>query len=153
MKLTEEENKEFENILKDYKNHPAVLEMKEYIQHGAISTYEHCEDVAKHCFWINRKLKLGADEEALVVGAFLHDFYLYDWHYSTEKSKGHATGHAERARKNAVTYFGVSDKIQRIIGGHMWPINITKIPKEREAVILVLTDKYCSLIETLFKRR
>ena len=153
MKMTDEENMEFEELIREYKNHPEVLRMKKYIQHGVVSTYEHCEDVARHCFWLNRKLKLGADKEALVIGAFLHDFYLYDWHYATDESMGHATGHAEKARKNAVKYFGVNEKIQRIIGGHMWPINITKIPKEREALILVMTDKYCSLKETLFKRR
>ncbi|MCR5786028.1 MAG: HD domain-containing protein [Eubacterium sp.] len=153
MKLSKKELEEFEEIVKEYKNHPAVLSMKKYIQHGKITTYDHCEDVAKHCFWINRRLKLGADENSLVIGAFLHDFYLYDWHFSTEESKGHATGHAGRAKNNAVKHFGVSEKIQRIIEGHMWPVNITKFPREREAAILVFTDKYCSLVETLFKRR
>ncbi len=152
MHLTKRELEEFEKIIKDYKQHHAVQLMKKFVQHGSISTYEHCEDVAKHCFWLNRRLHLGANEEDLVIAALLHDFFLYDWHFSTAESHGHATGHAEKARKNAVKYFNVNPKVQKLISGHMWPVNITKVPSDREAAILVIMDKYCSLLETIFKR-
>ena len=54
--------------------------MREFIQHGDVTTYQHCKNVVLVSFWLNRRFHLGADETSLAVGAFLHDFYLYDWH-------------------------------------------------------------------------
>ena len=57
-----------------------IEENKNYIQHGDVTTYQHCKNVVRVSFWLNRRLHLHADETSLAVGAFLHDFYLYDWH-------------------------------------------------------------------------
>ena len=54
--------------------------MREYIQHGSVTTYQHCKNVALVRFWLNRRLHLHAAETSLAVCALLHDFYLYDWH-------------------------------------------------------------------------
>ena len=54
--------------------------MREFIQHGDVTTYQHCKNVVVVSCWINHRFHLGADETTLAVGAFLHDFYLYDWH-------------------------------------------------------------------------
>ena len=40
-----------------------------------------------------------------------------------------------------------------IIVSHMWPLNITKVPKSREALILCVADKCIALRETLFERK
>ena len=48
--------------------------------------------------------------------------------------------------------FNVNQDILQIIESHMWPLNITKIPKSKEAIIVCIADKYCALLETLFLR-
>lgn len=154
MKLTSSERAHLNNLLKDIKSNPKVLEMKNYIQHGTISTYEHCESVTELSFYINRKFHLGADEKVLVTGAFLHDFYLYDWHNEDDGSHNwHGYIHAATAAENARKYFNIEDKVYKIIYSHMWPLNLTRIPRSREAFIVCMADKYCSTIETVAKRR
>ncbi len=44
------------------------------------TTYEHCLRVTRIAYWLNLHWHCHADEVSLVRGAFLHDFYLYDWH-------------------------------------------------------------------------
>ena len=80
MQLSQIEREQLYAILEKYDQHPKVQEMREFIQHGDVTTYQHCKNVVLVSFWINRRFHLGADETALAVGGFLHDFYLYDWH-------------------------------------------------------------------------
>ena len=80
MHLSETEHEQLYAIVEKYDQHPDVQRMREYIQHGSVTTYQHCKNVALVSFWLNRRLHLHADETSLAVGALLHDFYLYDWH-------------------------------------------------------------------------
>lgn len=57
-----------------------VQQMKQYVQHGDVSTYEHCLMVCLYAYMYAKRLKLKINIEALVKGALLHDFFLYDWH-------------------------------------------------------------------------
>ena len=152
MKLSQTDRERIEGILRDLKEDAAVLRMKRFIQHGRVSTYEHCERVAQLSYWLNRKLHLHADERALLRGAMLHDFFLYDWHEIDDSHKWHGFQHAGVARKNAVKHFGVGKREQQVIQSHMWPLNLTQLPRCREAWIVCLADKCCSLRETLFER-
>lgn len=152
MQLSKREEQILNTILNPYRSHDTVQRMKQYIQHGSISTYDHCEDVCRMCFWINRHFCLGADEHILVIGAFLHDFYLYDWHEKDASHRLHGFFHPDKACRNAIKIFQINDRIQRVIRCHMWPLTVTRIPTSREALIVCLVDKYCSTIETLLKR-
>ena len=153
MNLTNLERIHLNGLLEEYKRNPKVQEMKRYIQHGSISTYEHCVSVTRVSYWLNKRLHLGADEKTLVTGAFLHDFYLYDWHDTGVGShRLHGYRHADRACDNAVKVFSVNKEIQKIIKCHMWPLNISRLPLTRAALIVCLADKYCSTIETFFMR-
>ena len=76
MKLKPEEIKRLEAILEPIRNDERAQKMKEFIQHGRISTFDHAESVTQLSFWINKRLHLHADEHVLAIGAFLHDFYL-----------------------------------------------------------------------------
>ena len=153
MNLTNLERIHLNGLLEEYKRNPNVQEMKRYIQHGSISTYEHCVSVTRVSYWLNKRLHLGADEKTLVTGAFLHDFYLYDWHDTGDGShRLHGYRHADRACDNAVKVFSVNKEIQKIIKCHMWPLNISRLPLTRAALIVCLADKYCSTIETFFMR-
>jgi len=141
--------KKFVELIKDYYESDVVKQMDEYIQHGTTTTLKHCENVAWISYLINEKLRLDADEKELVEAAILHDLYIYDWHDGDPSRKTHGFDHPDIACSNAVKHFGISKKQQEAIRSHMWPLNITKIPKSREALIICLADKYCALIETI----
>lgn len=158
MHLTQAERERLHSILARYEEHPAVKQMRRYIQHGSVTTYEHCRNVVLVSFWLNRRLHLGADETALAVGALLHDFYLYDWH-RRKTFKGlshlfemHGFTHPQRACANAERVFNITPKEQNIISSHMWPLTLRCVPRCREAVIVCLADKYCALVESMFQR-
>ncbi len=154
MKLTEEEELIFYELLRDYLYNEQVMEMKSYIQHGTVTTYDHCRQVARLSFVLNRRLHLNADEKVLTVGAMLHDYYLYDWHVDGDGShRLHGLTHPRVASENAARHFQINEHVQAVIRTHMWPLTITKVPKSREALVVSLADKICSLNETLFLRR
>ena len=88
-RLSKEEEQEFSRLLAPLLENENALRMKEYIQHGTITTHEHCVDVARCAFKLNRKLHLHADEKALVEAGYLHDYYLYDWHTRGDKLHGY----------------------------------------------------------------
>ena len=76
-KLTPEEEVRMHILLKGIADDPNALEMQKFIQHGSVTTYEHCLRVTRIAFWLNIHLHARADEASLVKVAFLHDFYLY----------------------------------------------------------------------------
>ena len=148
-----EHSDRLQSILREFIYTKEALRMQHYIQHGRITTYEHCIRVATLSYLINRKLNLGSDERSLVRGAFLHDFYLYDWHDSSQHARLHGFHHPSTALANAEKYYSVNDKERNIIKSHMWPLTITDIPRCREALIVCIADKWCSAQETLFLRK
>ncbi|MCR5825085.1 MAG: HD domain-containing protein [Oscillospiraceae bacterium] len=131
---------------------PHVLRMKDYTQHGRVSTYEHCARVTEASCRLNRALHLNADETTLVRGAMLHDFYLYDWHHRDGTHRWHGLHHADRAADNAARLLGANERVCHVIRSHMWPLTLRRVPRSREAWIVCLADKWCSAAETLFHR-
>lgn len=148
MRLRPEEEARLDSILAPIKKDSRVQSMKEYTQHGRISTFDHVEHVTKLSYWINRRFHLGANERVLSIGAFLHDYYLYDWHETDGGHGLHGFSHSNTAKENARAHFGISRHTQNVIESHMWPLTITKLPKYRESWIVCAADKYCSLLET-----
>lgn len=151
--LTWQERRTLKRLLVGIADAPKARQMRQYIQHGSITTYRHCADVTRMCFWLNRRFHLGADEPTLVRGAFLHDLYLYDWHEKNGDHKWHGFHHADRALENADSLFRLNARERQMIYCHMWPLNLTRLPRSREAAILCLSDKLCALRETLFCRQ
>ena len=157
MQLSDTERQCLTAILAQYDQHPEVQRMREFIQHGDVTTYQHCKNVVLVSFWLNRRFHLGADETSLAVGAFLHDFYLYDWH-KRSSFRGlrrlfemHGFSHPGRACVNAEQVFHITKKEQSIISSHMWPLTFRHVPSCREAIIVCLADKYCAVVESMFK--
>lgn len=109
-KLTPEEEVRMHILLKGIADDPNALEMQKFIQHGSVTTYEHCLRVTRIAFWLNIHLHARADEASLIKGAFLHDFYLYDWHNCSNITHWHGFKHARIARYNAETVFKLTDQ-------------------------------------------
>lgn len=145
--LTEEEKATVRTLLSDLLADKRVQQMKKYIQHGTVTTYDHCLSVAYRCYEMARG-KRGIDMPTLLTAAMLHDFYLYDWHESDPSHRLHGFHHAYRAAENATREFSVSPKVRRIIYCHMWPLTPARVPDSREAWIVTLADKWVSFRET-----
>lgn len=149
MYLSETDRKRIRKILYAYMTNEEVQSMKQYIQHGSTSTYEHCMNVVRLSYWLNHRFHLKADERSLLIGAFLHDFYLYDWHEKSDWHRLHGFYHPFRACQNAKKFFEIGELEADIIENHMWPLTLRHVPRSREAAIVCLADKCCSLLETV----
>ena len=124
---------------------------KRYMQHGSCSVYEHSVRVALLCVFLVLLLRLRVDRRALVRGALLHDYFLYDWHNVPCEHRLHGITHARTALENAERDFALGDVERNMIRSHMFPLNFA-LPKYRESVLLCISDKLCALGETLRRR-
>ena len=142
----DEGGEEFYNCVKDLVHHPVVLEMKNYIQHGTTTCYQHCLNVAYYNFRLCKFL--GLDARRAARAGMLHDFFLYDWHEHVAKTGDHFHGlrHPKRALENARKYFTLTPLEEEIILKHMWPLTVIP-PIHAEGFVICLTDKYCGLCE------
>jgi uncharacterized protein len=130
--------------------------LKDYIQHGHVSVHEHSLRVAETSLRIHdflEKMHIQMNERALVRGALLHDFFLYDWHDKKPERRIHGFTHPHTALHNAQKEFWLSEREKDIISKHMFPLTITKVPKYREAWVVSAADKWCSVIETVKRRK
>lgn len=129
-----------------------VMAMSHYISHGRTSTLEHCCAVTYFSMRLCRMLRLRVDEQSLLRGAFLHDFYLYDWHIPEAGRKLHGYSHPAVALRNARAHFAINHREADVIKTHMWPLTLRNMPRYRESVLVCLVDKYCSFLETMGHR-
>ena len=124
----------------------------EFMQHGDTSVLLHCVAVAFYSAWILDALHVRYDLRALVRGALLHDFFLYDWH-TRKRAPGeqmHAFSHPAAALANARTRVDLTDKEANIILRHMFPVTLVP-PSSREGAVVCMADKACALYEGLFR--
>ncbi|MCF0131800.1 MAG: HD domain-containing protein [Pseudobutyrivibrio sp.] len=148
MILTTNQISQIEEILSPYIDNPLVQSQHNNIQHGTTTMYEHCMNVVKVSVYLDARLGWKAEPKAMIVGAFLHDFFLYDWHTENPDGWGHSVYHPVRACKNAVEQFDIDKSIQNVILAHMWPWPVHRFPASKAALIVCLADKYCSIMET-----
>ena len=137
----------FETALQEMENNPDVCKMKEFSQHNGTSTFVHCKNVAIYSYYLSQKLGWDIDEEALVKGAMLHDYYLYNTSEMTMSDYQHGTQHPQLALDNAQKRFNLTRKEKNIIRSHMWPLTLTHVPESREALLVSVADKYCAVRE------
>lgn len=140
----DEEIKKYSSILENEK----YKELENYIAHGSTTTYKHSIDVVKLSLKIADKLKIKVNKDELVKSALFHDLFLYDWHHTPKGMGLHGYTHSKTAAENAKKIFGINDRVYANILSHMWPLNITKIPKTKEGILLCIADKICSIKET-----
>jgi len=125
---------------------PEMQKSKNFVQHGKVSVFSHSVAVADYSCRVARNMRLNVDFRSLVRGALLHDFFLYDWHDDWDLL--HGFKHPRMALKNASEQFSLNKKERNIIRKHMWPMTFMNIPTCKEAWLVCLVDKYCSLLET-----
>ena len=70
MQLSTTEHEQLYAILQQYDENPQVQRMREFIQHGDVTTYQHCKNVVRVSFWLNRRLHLHADEKMCIRDRF-----------------------------------------------------------------------------------
>lgn len=130
--------------------------LKNYKQYGKTSVWEHSRNVAYRSFMLAKRLEkrynIQFNYDDLIVGAYLHDFFLYDWHEKNKAHRWHGFSHPKTAAKNAKKMFDISESEQKIIESHMWPLTITKLPKSKEALLVCMVDKYSAIIETVNRK-
>lgn len=127
-------------------------ELKQYIQHGSTSVYEHCVNVACLSLWIYEKTGIKVNKYSLVKGALLHDYFLYDWHVPDKTHRLHGFTHPGVAFKNASQSFKLNEREKDIIIKHMFPL--TPVPPYfKESWIVTIADKICSIMEILHLKR
>ncbi|MFP4077618.1 MAG: HD domain-containing protein [Candidatus Izemoplasmataceae bacterium] len=146
---------EFFEFAEEILIHPKFHELKRYTHHKGITLFDHSISVAYRAFRVAKKLRL--DKRAVVRGALLHDFYLYDWHVEGKKErkplfKKHGFTHAKTAYDNARQYFTLTKKEKDIIVKHMFPLN-WRPPRYLESWIVNFTDDFTSLSEAVFRNR
>ena len=62
---------------------------RQFIQHGDTSVYSHCVAVAYVSLWFSYRLHISVSKQSLLMGAFLHDYFLYDWHENDPSHRLH----------------------------------------------------------------
>lgn len=126
-----------------------LAECRGFMQHGEFSVYAHVVHVALESLRLVDRHGWRLDRAALVRGALLHDYFLYDWHEPQPNDPLGISGytHPWTALRNAEQDFELSPRERNIIVRHMWPL--TPIPPAcREAWVVTLADKICALRET-----
>ncbi len=122
-------------------------ETRGFIQHGEVSVFVHCICVAYLSCCIMRFFNIKANLTALILGALLHDYFLYDWHDGDPSRKIHGFTHPFKACANAKEDFELTDMEENIIKRHMFPL-VPIPPKYREAWIVCIADKICATEES-----
>lgn len=152
MKITSEEKKQLEEVYQSFLNDERILKMKEISMHRGSNCYIHSFKVAKLAIKRALRHKKG-NLYTILVGAILHDYYLYDWRKDRSKMKHHMSHHPYIAAENAERDFGIHESIKKVIHSHMWPVNITDFPKTKEARIISNADKTIYLKEIICSKR
>lgn len=146
-------DREYFELVSDIVTNKNVLKMKDYMQHGTTSCFDHCLNVSYYSYILCKKLNL--DTRSAARAGLLHDLFLYDWHDMPSSSKNvpfrkkHAFYHPYVALKNANKYFRLNNIEKDIIAKHMWPLTLV-LPKYKESFVVSIVDKLCCICETIY---
>jgi len=143
----------FRRVLAEVLPRGRVAEMKNYFSHSDVTVYRHCIRVAFAAYTFAVRHRIKCNLGALVRGALLHDYYLYDWHDKNKGFRWHGFKHHRFALANAERDFDLCDTERDIIGSHMFPLTFWRMPHCREAWLVTLADKKVAAEETLRKYR
>lgn len=137
----------YEQVMEELLSDPKIQSMGELTHHVTSTTLSHSIHVTRAACRLAEKLHLRVHTRDLVRGCMLHDFYLYEFSKTDLSTYRHFTGHPAEALKNAKERYELSEIEKNMIYSHMWPLNITHVPKYKESALIVVADKYCALKE------
>ena len=141
-------NKKVKEILRQLSTSNRWKIETECIQHGDVTVFDHSVNVAETSIAFAAKLPITVNEESLIKGALLHDYFLYDWHNKEQSPGLHGFKHPYIALKNAEEDYDLNDIEKNIILRHMFPL-VPIPPRCKEAWIVCVADKYSALGETV----
>ena len=147
-KLTPEERQLLRTLIADLDRTGRLALARAAIQHGSTTVFAHCVKVACFSLFLANKLHIPVNTHALLRGALLHDYFLYDWHEKNAGHRFHGFTHPATALKNAQEDFMLTPVEKDIVARHMFPLCPIP-PRCREAWLVCAADKYCALLETL----
>ena len=151
LKLSEERQQLFNFVLSELEQEGNLAHEKNAIQHGLTTVYEHSVGVAGASLKLAEFFHLKVNEKALIRGALLHDYFLYDWHNQLTPHHLHGFFHPGVALRNASMDVELTPIEHDIIKKHMFPLTLVP-PKYLESWIVCWIDKKCSARETLQRR-
>lgn len=146
-KLNQKEMDFFNECLASICNETSLLQLDKYIQHGDTSCLWHSIAVAYYAYCFFKYFNIKCDEKSLIYGALLHDYFLYDWHEHDKSHRFHGFTHPKTALNNAYKHYDLNKKEIDIIKNHMFPLTLVP-PHHRESIMVSLSDKVCSSLET-----
>ena len=139
------------SILADILTSANMQKENKFMQHGKVSVYSHSVRVAVLSLFLAELFRIKVNRDAMMRGALLHDYFLYDWHEKDASHRWHGFSHAQTALKNARKDFELGEIEQDVIQKHMFPLNL-KPPKYKESVLVCVADKISALDETIRRR-
>ena len=89
--------------------------------------------------------KTGCDARAAARAGILHDFCLFDFDGKSESGKLRYSIIPKLRQKKSQEHFEVSEKEQKAILTHMFPLG--PLPSSKEAWIISCADKFCACVE------
>lgn len=136
-------------LLSMLKQDSRIRQMMSYPHHGTMSVFDHSLNVTMTSLKIAERFSLtNKQKENIIVGAMLHDFFLYDWHEGRIREDGiHCWLHPRVALQNASKAFELNRQQKNIIRSHMFPATLLHPPTCREAWIVSTADKICAVKE------
>ncbi len=140
--------KQIADAVKQLERDTRFSNTKKFIQHGNVTVFTHCVCVAYVSCHILKFFHIRANLSALIMGALLHDYFLYDWHDGELCRKIHGFTHPFKACKNAKEDVKIGKIEENIIKRHMFPL-VPVPPKYIESWIVCAADKICALEETI----
>lgn len=135
---------DFYHVLKEVNETTRFKETKAFVQHGKTSVYEHAIEVAYMSYKIANRLRIRRHLRSLIIGALLHDYFLYDWH--DREHRFHGFLHPLRAYHQAKRDIELDEISKDIILKHMFPLTIVP-PRYIESWIVTFSDKVCTIKE------
>lgn len=144
---------EFVCLVRDIIRTEEFLQMKKWQHHVRGSVYDHSLKVAYLCYRHHKRFGMRIDVREFVIGAVLHDYYLYDLHGSDDLHKLHWFKHPQDALKNALEkYPDLTETQQDMIRRHMFPLTVIP-PKTSAAWLLCFYDKVAAISDCFGKNR
>lgn len=130
-------DREYMSIVDDIVDSKEFMEIDK-IEHHGITRRDHSIKVSYYAYKIAKTMHLNYRDVAR--GGLLHDFFLSPEDRTNTQRFISTFTHPKKAAYHADEIFGINDKEENIIKGHMFPLNIN-VPKTSEAWIVNLVDK------------